>query len=263
MDTLAPFLGFLNEIVGSLLEFQNSTGMLDDFFLTLTGGISGLLALKAADVIKSIVVALQAMNSATLLANAQSMIAAAGIGALVMVVMQLISAWDNMTDAERVVTVLWAVATAATVAAVAVGAFQSALTLGIAAAAIVAGIAAIMAVIGTANKRAEQMSKMNAAMVAGGSMGSMSGAYNVPALATGAVIPPNSEFMAILGDQKSGRNLEAPEGLIRQIVREESGGGMNGVLTVRPAAGLTRYLAYELEVEKSRAGTPLVEGTRR
>lgn len=30
--------------------------------------------------------------------------------------------------------------------------------------------------------------------------------------------------MAVLGDQTNGRNLEAPEGLIRQIVREESVG---------------------------------------
>lgn len=29
--------------------------------------------------------------------------------------------------------------------------------------------------------------------------------------------------MAVLGDQTSGNNLEAPESLIRQIVREESG----------------------------------------
>ena len=27
--------------------------------------------------------------------------------------------------------------------------------------------------------------------------------------------------MAVLGDQKSGNNLEAPEGLIRKIIREE------------------------------------------
>lgn len=47
----------------------------------------------------------------------------------------------------------------------------------------------------------------------------------IPALASGAVIPPGREFLAVLGDQKSGRNLEAPENLIRQIVREESGGG--------------------------------------
>lgn len=47
----------------------------------------------------------------------------------------------------------------------------------------------------------------------------------IPRLAKGAVIPPNREFMAVLGDQRSGNNLEAPEDLIRKIVREESGGG--------------------------------------
>lgn len=52
---------------------------------------------------------------------------------------------------------------------------------------------------------------------------------SIPQLAAGAVIPPNREFMAVLGDQKSGRNLEAPESLIRQIVREESGGGSGDV----------------------------------
>ncbi len=46
----------------------------------------------------------------------------------------------------------------------------------------------------------------------------------IPYLAKGAVIPPSAEFLAVLGDQKNGRNLEAPEALLRQIVREESGG---------------------------------------
>ncbi len=45
----------------------------------------------------------------------------------------------------------------------------------------------------------------------------------LPYLATGAVIPPNAKFAAVLGDQKHGKNLEAPESLIRKIVREESG----------------------------------------
>ena len=45
----------------------------------------------------------------------------------------------------------------------------------------------------------------------------------IPYLAQGAVIPPNREFMAVLGDQTSGNNLEAPESLLRQIVREEGG----------------------------------------
>lgn len=46
---------------------------------------------------------------------------------------------------------------------------------------------------------------------------------NLVHCADGAVIPPNREFMAVFGDQRSGNNIEAPEALIRQIVREESG----------------------------------------
>ena len=53
---------------------------------------------------------------------------------------------------------------------------------------------------------------------------------SIPRLAQGAVIPPNREFMAVLGDQSSGNNLEAPESLIRKIVREESGGANTELL---------------------------------
>lgn len=41
---------------------------------------------------------------------------------------------------------------------------------------------------------------------------------NVPRLAQGAVIPPNREFLAVLGDQKSGTNIEAPLDTITQAV---------------------------------------------
>lgn len=47
---------------------------------------------------------------------------------------------------------------------------------------------------------------------------------HIPYLAQGAVIPPNREFLAVLGDQSSGNNIEAPESLIRKIVREETRG---------------------------------------
>lgn len=45
----------------------------------------------------------------------------------------------------------------------------------------------------------------------------------IPMLARGAVIPANRKFLAVLGDQRNGNNLEAPESLLRQIVREEAG----------------------------------------
>lgn len=45
----------------------------------------------------------------------------------------------------------------------------------------------------------------------------------IPMLARGAVIPANRQFLAVLGDQRNGNSLEAPESLLRQIVREEAG----------------------------------------
>lgn len=51
---------------------------------------------------------------------------------------------------------------------------------------------------------------------------------SVPYLATGAVIPPNAPFTAVLGDQKHGTNIETPENLLRKIVREETGGSNGG-----------------------------------
>ena len=56
---------------------------------------------------------------------------------------------------------------------------------------------------------------------------------DVPALARGAVIPANKKFMAVLGDQRNGNNLEAPESLIRQIVREESGSNSQTVVLLQ------------------------------
>jgi hypothetical protein len=43
---------------------------------------------------------------------------------------------------------------------------------------------------------------------------------SIPRLATGAVIPPNREFLAVLGDQKQGTNVEAPLETIKQAFRE-------------------------------------------
>ena len=40
----------------------------------------------------------------------------------------------------------------------------------------------------------------------------------IPHLARGAVIPPNREFLAVLGDQSSGTNIEAPLSTIQEAV---------------------------------------------
>ena len=44
--------------------------------------------------------------------------------------------------------------------------------------------------------------------------------YKLPMLAQGAVIPPNRQFLAVLGDQKQGTNIEAPAELIKQMAME-------------------------------------------
>lgn len=72
----------------------------------------------------------------------------------------------------------------------------------------------------------------------------------VPYLAQGAVIPPNKEFMAVLGDQKSGNNIEAPESLIRRIVREESGNGKGGTYNV--TAQVNRRTLFDLVLEEGK-----------
>ena len=41
---------------------------------------------------------------------------------------------------------------------------------------------------------------------------------SIPRLAQGAVIPPNRQFLAMLGDQKSGTNIEAPLATIEQAL---------------------------------------------
>lgn len=47
----------------------------------------------------------------------------------------------------------------------------------------------------------------------------------IPLLAQGAVIPPNAPFLAALGDQKHGTNIEAPLETIKQAIREEGATG--------------------------------------
>ena len=57
--------------------------------------------------------------------------------------------------------------------------------------------------------------------------------YNeIPALASGAVIPPNRKFLAVLGDQKSGTNVEAPLSTIKQAVMEAMAQGSRKPINV-------------------------------
>ena len=90
------------------------------------------------------------------------------------------------------------------------------------------------------------------------------GKVSIPRLATGAVIPPRAEFAAILGDQRSGTNIEAPADLIRSIVASEI-----DKLNIQPQvnviasgdnAGFVKWMKFEIEQENNRVGPAFAVG---
>lgn len=85
----------------------------------------------------------------------------------------------------------------------------------------------------------------------------------LPKLANGAVIPPNQQFAAVLGDQRSGKNLELPEGLLRRAIREEVSGMIGGTDVNISFNGslseLARVLQPAIKVEERRRGTQLAQ----
>lgn len=86
----------------------------------------------------------------------------------------------------------------------------------------------------------------------------------IPKLAQGAVIPPNREFLAVLGDQKQGTNIEAPLDTIKQAVAEvlaqvNVGSGYNGRIEV-PVIIDGREIARAVREAESNMGTQTVFG---
>ncbi len=80
----------------------------------------------------------------------------------------------------------------------------------------------------------------------------------LPRLASGAVIPPNREFMAVLGDQKSGTNIETPLSTMVQAFKQamnETGGAGSRQMTVifqldRRELGRTIYQLNNEETQR-------------
>ena len=101
----------------------------------------------------------------------------------------------------------------------------------------------------------------NPAAVSPQALFSSDAAMGIPYLASGAVIPPNAPFMAVLGDQRNGTNLEAPEDLLRKIVREEIG-EINITTEVNfegTLAQFVRALYPEIKSEAQRRGASLAK----
>lgn len=74
----------------------------------------------------------------------------------------------------------------------------------------------------------------------------------IPYLAKGAVIPPRSEFLAVLGDQKQGNNIETPEALLRKIFREETAGRQTGGGDYRFIAQINRRTIFDEIIDEAK-----------
>lgn len=90
------------------------------------------------------------------------------------------------------------------------------------------------------------------------------GRLSIPRLAQGAVIPPNREFLAVLGDQKQGTNIEAPLQTIVDafnIALAQNGGASRGnteVVLEIDGREFGRAVVEQGERENRRLGTRLV-----
>lgn len=83
---------------------------------------------------------------------------------------------------------------------------------------------------------------------------------SLPRLAQGAVIPPNREFLAVLGDQKQGTNYEVPDEKLRQLIREEMAGGGSGEMVINNVLELDGEVIYRNQKKVSkRHGKSLVK----
>lgn len=80
--------------------------------------------------------------------------------------------------------------------------------------------------------------------------------YSIPKLATGSVIPPNNEFLAILGDQKHGTNIEAPlETMVEAFKAANTNSSQEINIRFSGNEGqLLRYLFAGLETTQNKRG---------
>ena len=266
-ESVQPLVTQLTELATQFLDWFNG---LDSGTQKVIVGIALLLAAisPVAGVVETVSGVLSKLSTITGGLGGKLAIVVVAIGVFVALAAKIASVWDSMSGAEKVISILGLVASAAIAAAIAVGAFQSALTLGIAAAAIAAGIAAIMLSINSATKRANQASQDLQKVAASGGRSSAYG--DIPGLASGGVVPPNDPFLAVLGDNKRETEIVAPYSAIKQAAGDafdERGGASRAGGTAiaylyLDGVKVGRAVYPYIQGETTRLGTKLVGGRR-
>ena len=92
-------------------------------------------------------------------------------------------------------------------------------------------------------------------------------AANIPYLASGAVIPPNAPFLAMLGDQRHGTNIEAPLSTIQEAVAQVIGdlipSSMAGFEAVVAELQATRNAIEDIQIGDTTIGRAAARYDRR
>ena len=88
-------------------------------------------------------------------------------------------------------------------------------------------------------------------------------APQIPLLAQGAVLPANRPFLAVVGDQRSGTNVEAPLELIRATVQEANADLMAQVIgALRSAPDSERPIQVELLLDGRKLASVLAKRSK-
>lgn len=246
-EAAMPLLTDLTEIVKKLLDWFNG---LDDGMqrvFILFGGATATIK-PVTDLFSGLSDVLEPLGvTAGGLAGAFYGIVTA-VAMLIDILPEMKSKWGDMTTLQKATTILGALFIALSAVAIGIAAvtghIAGALLM---AASLVAAYVSVKSVLKDYGDYPENITLFPKSK------------SNVPALADGAVLPPNKPFLAMVGDQRNGTNIEAPMSTIKQGVREvmnEHGGGgsVTRVEFTGSLAQLGRVLRPVVTTEAERAG---------
>jgi hypothetical protein len=213
-DTLGEALGEIyQDIILPLLTWVIQTGL--PSVITLLGSLANFIANNKV-LVKSLIEAVTLFVAAWKLTGIIAAVAklvstinplTAALGLVVTLTLAVMNAWSNFSTLERVTTIIYGVVAAVAALAVALGAITGPAGAIAAAASIAVGLGMVALNTSKANKRSSSGTRAYSEDFSRPVAFSLD---SVPHLANGAVISPNSEFLALLGDQKSGVNVETP-----------------------------------------------------
>lgn len=248
-ESLQPIVTKVTELATKFLDWFND---LDDGAKNLIITI-GALVFAIGPVAGAIQGISKVLPNAVGLLDKMDLKTAGVVGGLVLLVdlaLKVADAWKNMSTLEKAISVLGMLAAAAAVLAIALNAVSGPIGIALVVAGLVGGIAAVLLAVNSANSKAKTAT------------GNEYNAY--PAYANGGVIPPNDPYLALVGDNKTEREIIAPESTLRQIYREEngSGGGYRpvSVNAIMQVDGVTfgRLMVPYIDDETARRGVSIV-----